>query len=238
MGRNYQALTDFLDALTDDAVDLTFEALDDLVGGLPSSARKHAAWWSNSRASQPHSRWWLDAGRRASPQFDSDLVRFELGDERTADRSPPAATGKPPLESTGDRVGVEVAFEWMSGGPVTLEPAHRPLFPSLPARPAVYRLTLTNREGQHLGIYIGESIDVRRRMRNYRNPGSTQQSSQRVHGRLLQVLGDEGNVDLAVAFDVLLDGEPLDLSHKPARLLAENAALVRASLAALPVENL
>ncbi len=238
MARNYAALTELLSDRPEATVELSFAELDELVQGLPPSARKHAAWWSNSTASQAHARSWLDAGRRASPSFDRRVVRFVVGDETS--HSPRSSAGRhsSSLRPTGERIEAKVGFEWQAAGAVTLDGAGQPLFPSVPAKPGVYRLALGRTTTGSRSIYVGESNDVRRRMRNYRNPGSTQQTSRRVHGLLLEVLGSGGSVELAVAFDVALDGNALDLSTKPARLLAENAALVRAQLMGVVVENL
>lgn len=44
----YQGLTEFLTDVRDDKVILTFEEINDLVGGeLPESAFKHRPWWAN-----------------------------------------------------------------------------------------------------------------------------------------------------------------------------------------------
>lgn len=56
---------------------LSFDELDKVVlGGLPASARQYHAWWANNPASQPHARYWLDAGLRASPNFKNGFVVF------------------------------------------------------------------------------------------------------------------------------------------------------------------
>ncbi|MFL5796553.1 MAG: DUF6884 domain-containing protein [Actinomycetota bacterium] len=43
--------------------ELRVEELDDLVGGLPASARRHRAWWANN-TSHTQARAWLEAGWR------------------------------------------------------------------------------------------------------------------------------------------------------------------------------
>jgi len=43
-------------------VSLTFDAIADLVGGLPASAYRHDAWWAND-ATHVQARAWLDAAR-------------------------------------------------------------------------------------------------------------------------------------------------------------------------------
>ncbi|MAY20366.1 MAG: hypothetical protein CL955_07095 [Erythrobacteraceae bacterium] len=44
----YQGLTQFLDEIDQDRVSMSFESVNDLVGGsLPESAFKHRPWWAN-----------------------------------------------------------------------------------------------------------------------------------------------------------------------------------------------
>src|SRR5690348_2063298 len=77
----YDALTEILIARNEPRVTLTFDELDAIVGGLPPSARAYRAWWANNRGSQPHARAWLDAGRRATPDFGAGLASFVVEDE-------------------------------------------------------------------------------------------------------------------------------------------------------------
>jgi hypothetical protein len=102
----------------------------------------------------------------------------------------------------------------------------------------MYRFVLIDAVGATVGVYIGESDQIARRMGNYRNPGPTQPTNQRMNGRLRDVLGAGGLVELSVAFEVTVDGEAPGLHARLARLLAENAALIRANQLGLPVENL
>ncbi len=74
----YAALTAKLLEHDDHRLTLTFDELDNIVGGLPDSAKKYGAWWANNVNSQTHSRFWLDAGRRASPDFHKKLAVFTI----------------------------------------------------------------------------------------------------------------------------------------------------------------
>lgn len=78
-------------------------------------------------------------------------------------------------------------------------------------------------------IYIGESDDLRRRVRHYRNPGPTQQTSQRIHDELRAHLAAGGTVTVSVATsaEIKTDGRSaaLLLARKTARVLVEHAAL-------------
>ncbi len=47
----YQALTEFLGEVAEDRVVMSFESINDLIGGaLPDSAFKHRPWWANRTA--------------------------------------------------------------------------------------------------------------------------------------------------------------------------------------------
>lgn len=57
----YDAIADLLRDRTDATVELSFDAVEEAIGGpLPESARRHRAWWSNSDSSQ--ARAWLGTG--------------------------------------------------------------------------------------------------------------------------------------------------------------------------------
>lgn len=73
----YARLTTHLLASQEPRIILSFDELDAIVeGGLPDSARKYGAWWANKASSQPHAKFWLDAGRRASPDFNAKQTVF------------------------------------------------------------------------------------------------------------------------------------------------------------------
>jgi len=233
----YQALTAFLVSRSEQSVELTFAELDRLVG-LPASARKYPAWWANSRTAQPQARFWLDAGRRAVPDFNAGRVRFVIGAATVS--SPHIATARHEwaLIATGEVIHAEIRFEWLDAGDVSIDDGPKPVFPSLPARPGVYRFTLTSAEADLIGVYIGESDNLSRRMGNYRNPGPTQPTNQRLNAQICELITSGGAARVSASVEATVDGEVLDLAARPARLLAENAALVRAAQMGLPVANL
>lgn len=246
---DYEALTRLLQGRSEPVVVLTFAELDQIVGGLPASARKHNAWWSNSRSSRPHSRYWLDAGRRASPDFNAGRVQFTIGAESpygpragqsVADRGATTALNTSPSRPvpTGQKVSATLAFEWLEAGKVRLDGSGKLAFPGMPARPGVYRFNLCDTPSATPALYIGESDNLARRMGNYRNPGPTQPTNQRLNTRIIEVIQAGGVVAVWMSTSVAVDGQSLDLSSKPARLLAENAALVRAAQEGLDAENL
>ena len=74
----YSALRRQLENAAGPSVEMTFGEVDDIVGGLPASARRHSAWWSNEReGSHVQAHAWMDAGWRAeSVNLTAERVRF------------------------------------------------------------------------------------------------------------------------------------------------------------------
>jgi hypothetical protein len=60
------------------SVEMAFDEIDDVVGGLPASARRYSAWWSNEReGTHVQARAWMDAGWRvANVNLTAERVRF------------------------------------------------------------------------------------------------------------------------------------------------------------------
>jgi hypothetical protein len=75
----YAQLTLKLLASPEARVTLSFDELDQIVVGcLPRSARQYHAWWANNASSQPHAKFWIDAGRRATPDFKGKSAVFTI----------------------------------------------------------------------------------------------------------------------------------------------------------------
>lgn len=79
MGK-YLPLAEYLARQEQHSISMDFSTIDQLVGGLPASARKHPAWWGNSQTEDSHT-WahlWLKAGWRCA-HFDlvKQVARFE-----------------------------------------------------------------------------------------------------------------------------------------------------------------
>jgi hypothetical protein len=74
----YDPLFEHLCQAPSEPIEMTFTEVAQLVGGLPDSARKHAAWWSNERDGQHvQARAWLEAGRQVEHvDQGSGRVRF------------------------------------------------------------------------------------------------------------------------------------------------------------------
>ena len=76
----------------EDSVTLTWTELDGMVGGLPSSARKHRAWWSGDR---PHVNTWQSAGFTVSNLRPGVEVTFVRAGPTTP--APAARRSRPPV---------------------------------------------------------------------------------------------------------------------------------------------
>lgn len=137
---------------------------------------------------------------------------------------------------------VTVSFEWAEVGRVGLDAEGKLAFPSLPREPGMYKLMISEADGT-TATYIGEADELRRRFAHYRNPGPTQPTNKRINALLTQLLVDGGRASMAIATSATLeiDGVPsaFDLTKKACRLLAENAALVKATFEGVDrIENL
>jgi hypothetical protein len=63
----YTALRRHLEREAGSSVEMAFVEIDDVVGGLPASARRYSAWWSNEREGRHvQARAWIDAGWRVA----------------------------------------------------------------------------------------------------------------------------------------------------------------------------
>jgi len=129
-------------------------------------------------------------------------------------------------------VDVRVAFSWLRAGWITLDPAGLPSFPSLPRLPGLYRYDFGLDDSGTRTLYVGESVELARRARNYRNAKtdrSRQRTSRRIHKEIVSHVSAGGQIEFAIATSVRWgDHVELDLRLKSARRLAENAAVLLA----------
>lgn len=231
MTGKYEPLTAHLGTLASagrHSVELDFSEIAELVGGLPTSAYEHRPWWANGELSQQSA--WRGAGWAVdSVSLDRQRVRFIRHDRPPSPartRRPTAAITDVPVDDA-PALDVRVRFVWRSAGRVGLSRG-KIEFPQVPRVPAVYRLTFIAVDGP-TRIYVGETDNLRRRVGNYRNPGPTQRTSQRIHGELVQHLtaGDSVRMSVATEAEIEADGQrtALPLARKTARVLAEHAAL-------------
>lgn len=126
-----------------------------------------------------------------------------------------------------------ISFMWRRAGRVTLTAEGRLVFPPLPKRPGLYRFDLECDPDGVTVAYIGESIDLEKRARNYRSAladgARSKKTSRRIHKELLTHLGRGGTITQSIvteAHDGI--GSVVDLGRKSARLLVENVAITEA----------
>jgi hypothetical protein len=247
----YDSLTGHLLKNTEPVVTMTFTELDAVVGGLPASARKYQAWWTNSASSQPHAGAWLNARRLAKPDFNAGHVVFTIGSPNIGvgpgkpprhwpPASPPRPPNEPPehkLTSMGDALRGEIAYEWMDAGRVDLVDGKLRM-PELSDMPGIYRFSLRDHAGALTRSYVGEGASLTRRMSSYRNPGPTQSTNVRLNALLRATIEAGGSIAVAIVASATFMDSALDLNERPARLLIENAALVHLGSTGATIENL
>ena len=113
---------------------------------------------------------------------------------------------------------------WISKGRIALDEGGRPIFPSVEKKAGLYRLAARYPDGR-FAAYVGESVNLHQRFGYYRNPGPTQQTSQRINAWLKELLSDGGDVSVSVAEQTHLDGKNADLSKKATRRMFEQMAI-------------
>lgn len=161
----------------------------------------------------------------------------------------PRATSGTPPESFGymsgmdEQVNLRVAFRWHEAGDVVIDGQGKLAFPRFSSGPGIYRIAINELEGP-ARLYVGEADNLQRRFAHYRNPGPSQRTNQRINALLIGVLEAGGMVMISTATEARLtthdyDDAALDLASKASRLLAENAALVQATMSGVyGIENL
>lgn len=142
----------------------------------------------------------------------------------------PSAWGCPTVPPGGaDRAVaptcLSVEFFWQSAGEIHLQ--HEGLrFPRLPERAGLYRIRLPVSRS----VYVGETVNLRRRMQNYRTPGASQKTSIWVNNHLRDRLGEgelallETCTDAMTTFSTIR--QDADLTSKIVRVMIEHAAIL------------
>lgn len=125
-------------------------------------------------------------------------------------------------------------FAWRELGSLELDAAGRLGFPTAPQGPGLYEFWIETADDRP-GVYIGESVNLRRRFQAYRTPGSKQVTNQRMSAWLIKALrsGARIGVRIVTSASVQWDAdEPqaLDMTRKNQRLVAEQAAIAWAFL--------
>lgn len=237
---SHDALTAHLRSIESAEATMSFAQIDAVVGSLPESARRHNAWWANSLTAHAHAKAWLDAGFTASPDFVTGTVRFTGGVPRTSGGAtrPAPVRSRPPLvlTPTGESHSSEVRYAWLDASEIVLENG-RLSMPTLRPGPGVYRFELRDVSGEVESYYVGESDNLFKRMNGYRSPGPSQSTNVRMRQRCVSILDAGGSIRVVVVLEAMLGDTSLDLGYKPARLIVENAELVRLKLAGATIEN-
>lgn len=246
----YDNLSRFLNGADPDVLRLGFDVVENILGfPLPASARRYPAWWANDASPKRHAQAWLSEGWMAQEvDLAKEMVTFRRRDvaatPRTASHRRDSGRGAVAIDlgglpdAPGGEVTTAIKMRWKQLGALEME-AGALTFPAAPNVPALYRLRLLGTSGSR--HYIGETENLRRRFRNYRNPGPSQQTSKRINAALREHLGAGGRVEIDIivsGIELSVAGSPcgFDLSDKATRRLLEQAALV--CNGALEVESL
>lgn len=229
----YGALYEYLRAADKQRLRLRFADIERVLGDtLPGSARRHQAWWANDATTGRHASAWLSAGwRTADLDLAGEMVSFERADayEPRGARSRQQGDMDALEDALNGRVQAAIDMRWKQLGAVTLDDSGGLCFPAVPAEPGLYRLRLQAPGGHR--HYVGESVNLRRRFGNYRNPGPTQATSIRINAVLHEHLAAGERIAIDVIFsEITLQiggaGVAANLADKQMRRLLEQAALI------------
>lgn len=224
----YEPLRQHLQAFGGGEWQATFADLEALLGfTLPNSARTYSAWWANSAQGSSAAKTWLDAGWRVDEvQLADQTVVFQ----RAGIQVPPPPSVPQIDLSSAEPMACRVRVAWKELGLAKLDAEGRLAFPKVRTEPAIYRFTI-QMEGK-TSRYVGEAVNLARRCGNYRNPGSTQETSKRLNAELLAALRCGAVVTVAAILtggawiDLGAGEQPADLLSKVTRCLIENAAIL------------
>lgn len=231
----YSPLTGHLEGLDRDTWKARFEDIEAILGfTLPQSARQYREWWGNDAQ---NGRAWRAAGWRTG---DVDVAKGTITFSRretTAAEMPPAevSVGNAAPDSyewdAPSRMECRLAMEWLPLGKLTATQDGRLTFPRVNDVPAIYRFRIRGANGTERS-YVGEAVNLKRRFGNYRNPGSTQQTSLRINAILKEALAAGAQISVSAVFEdrawIHRDNEAgsVDFLSKAVRCVFENAAIV------------
>ena len=131
-----------------------------------------------------------------------------------------------------------VEFRWRRLGIVRRDADGELLFPSTGYVPGVYRFRVIGDGPER--HYVGEASELRRRLQQYRSPGSSQQTNLRLNRLFRDHLEDGGHIEVDVAEGVQLgsDGHPpADLNEASVRKLVESVGIVAGKAEGLATLN-
>jgi hypothetical protein len=116
----YDPLTHHLAQRGYSRIPMGFSELETLLGfGLPDSARKHRAWWSNNPSNSVMTKAWLAAGYR-SEQVDLEAEKLVFAKLNEVDPTPSATVQEPTPKGRHPLIGcMRGTFTIMSGTDLT-----------------------------------------------------------------------------------------------------------------------
>ena len=130
-------------------------------------------------------------------------------------------------------MNVEIQFDWEEVGKITPNGASDIHVPKAFREPAVYKIQ------SKVGIYVGETKDLKRRLGNYCKPGGSEltkkpRTNRRIKSKILHAL-PHGEVSVLKAVNLKYSNNggqsvPIDLDKKHERLFAENAIITALGL--------
>lgn len=238
----YAALRDFLITRKHGHWSPTFSEIEKVLGfNLPVSARKYPAWWANQdRRSHVQCSGWLDAGWRTSNlSLETEQVTFQYVDGTPTETSPKDFKPTKSALTWGDVLGpknaqppikLDIEVSWQHLGELFIDHKERIAFPRTPLGPAVYRFEL--KQSGCVEYYIGETEEISRRLQQYRTPGVTQRTNQRIKDLIVECLQKGGTVNVAIipnGHALYDEGElKIDLADYHQRKLIEATAIFAA----------
>ncbi|MGN7437583.1 MAG: DUF7662 domain-containing protein [Alcanivorax sp.] len=238
----YAPLQNFLSHLKDETKKISFAEIEKILEfSLPASARKYPAWWANQDSGVQCSSWlkagWishdLDLGNETimftKRPFEAEKFLKNL--RRKVKRNKVQLEPAPKPHEWDQIQQIKNAFHmvWQPLGKVILEQG-RLSFPRVDIIPALYRFRIRRADCPE-AVYVGETVNLRRRFGNYRNPGASQKTSLRINSVLTQALENGAEISISVITqDAWIDDgsgqQVLDLSSKVSRCFLENAAIL------------
>ena len=234
MGK-YERLGQHLSKLGADHWVATFAEIESIVGfRLPPSARSHAAWWSNHPSHSCASAWLTTGWRSEQLDFGAEKITFRRVGNQPLHITSQSGSNQAGIEEVAqpwdkaDAIECRLGMTWTPIGRVLAGNKDRLIFPLVERAPAIYRFWIRTASGD--ALYVGETENLARRFQNYRNPGSSQQTSLRINAKLREALTNGAEISVAVVtagawIERRGKREFADLSLKALRCLFEDAAL-------------
>lgn len=131
------------------------------------------------------------------------------------------------------KVTVEISFVWTEIGAASLIDDGTLLFPDAPKTAGLYRFAVQSE--RRAGVYVGETVNLRRRFQQYRTPGARQQTNLRLNKVLVDALKSGGMVSVSIVEAAAVSN--WNLTDKIHRVMLEHAAIASELAAGAKVLN-